>query len=102
MQEIAEGRDRAVVLITLKYAIAPFILLLSLAGCGSNDSAPAAVVASTPRGGIVRFSGNLVGDPIAQAQRHCFAQDQSAVPIGFYKIGPDDQKRDQVMTFECK
>jgi hypothetical protein len=78
---------------------------LFLCGCGQSNAAvapDAEVVAYTPRGGIVKFSGNLVYTPLAKAHHLCSAQGESAVPLGFYTTAPDDQKRDQLMTFECK
>ena len=83
---------------------------ISIAGCGDppGTGGPSEVVASTPRGGIVRFSGVLVLDAVEKAQAFCGNLTSTsgvrlnAVPTGFYKIGVDAEGRDQVMTFECK
>ncbi len=77
---------------------------LSLVGCGKPPgTGGVSLVASTPAGGVVRFSGVLVGDPMIKAQTSCQEySEKNAVPIGFYKIGVDILSRDQFMTFECK
>ena len=62
----------------------------------SANAAEVQVVASTPRGGVVRFTGLFVGDAVFVAQRHCFKLGLNAVPLGFFPSGPE-----QLMTFEC-
>ena len=82
-----------------------FFWALTMGGCSEppGTDGPSEVVAYTPRGGIVRFSGVLVGGVIQKAQDYCLRFDgRNAVPIGFYKIGIDTEGRDQIMTFECK
>ena len=61
------------------------------------------VSAATPNGGVVRFSGNLIGDVVRKAQQQCqlINIETSAVPIGFYRL-TDGNGHDQLMTFECK
>jgi hypothetical protein len=81
------------------------VVALSLVGCDKppGTGGLSEVVAETPAGGIVRFSGVLVGDLIRDAQKSCQKySEKNAVPISFYKIGVDTLGRDQVMTFECK
>ena len=80
---------------------------LSLVGCGKpqppGTGGLSEVVAETPAGGIVRFSGVLVGDLVNKAQTSCRKySEKNAAPISFYKIGIDTLGRDHVMTFECK
>ena len=73
-----------------------------LGGCEQKPTT-ATVAVTTGAGGVIRFSGNLVGDPVGKAQEYCFSIDDglSAVPISFYKLS-DDAGHDQLMTFECK
>lgn len=73
-----------------------------LNGCEKKPAA-AIVAATTGAGGIIRFSGNLIGDVVIEAQRYCYSLDNglSAVPISFYKLS-DDAGHDRLMTFECK
>ncbi len=73
-----------------------------LSGC-EKAPAMAFVSASTPVGGVVKFSGSLIGDAIVQAQNYCqsLKSEQSAIPIGFY-TSQDNDGYDQLMTFECK
>jgi hypothetical protein len=79
-------------------ALAPILL----SGCEEKTSI-AIVVASTPVGGVVRFSGSTIGGVIIQAQEYCARRNRnySAVPIGFYRL-PDERGLNQLMTFECK
>lgn len=96
----------------MKSIFAPIMLfgLFTTAGCSDppGTGGPSEVVASTPRGGVVRFSGVLVLDAVGKAQGFCANSTttsgvpMNAVPIGFYKIGVDTMGRDQIMTFECK
>lgn len=67
------------------------------------EAAPreAEVTASTPRGGVVRFAGWMIGGAIEAAQRKCREDAMDAVPLGFFQIGTDDDGRDRVMTFQC-
>jgi len=79
-----------------------------LSGCNQNTGEPdgmvgnAEVTSHTSVGGIVRFSGVMAGIAVDAANKHCQMFDQNALPLSFYKIGPDRLGRDQVMTFEFK
>lgn len=85
----------------MKKLIVALAACASLTGCILDDvigtqPAPALVAASTPRGGVVRFTGPLVGEAVIVAQRHCFDLDMHAVPLGFFPSGAE-----QLMTFQC-
>jgi len=79
-----------------------------LFGCNQKTGDPDGMVGSaevtshTSLGGIVRFSGVMAGIAVDAANKHCQMFDQNALPLSFYKIGPDSLGRDQVMAFECK
>lgn len=100
----------------LKVSTLPQIafMALLLSGCGrpidwvKRDHpdgwvGTAEVTSFTSVGGLVRFSGVMAGIAVDAASEHCreFSQ-KSALPLSFYKIGPDTMGRDQIMTFECK
>ena len=86
----------------LQMAAAVAGLVLAVAGCdGGSASRPPEVTVSTPRGGVVRFSGALLGDVMIAAQTHCHTLSMHAVPIGFFTIGKDAAGRDRAMTFQC-
>ena len=67
----------------------------AVASLGAH-AADAHVTASTPRGGVVRFTGLLIGDAVRVAQRHCSDLGMHAVPLGFFPSGAE-----QLMTFQC-
>jgi hypothetical protein len=79
-----------------------------LSGCNQKTGDPdgmvgtAEVTSHTSVGGIVRFSGVMAGIAVDAADKHCQLLNQNALPLSFYKIGPDRLGRDQVMTFECR
>ena len=75
---------------------------LLLSGCEQKPTT-AVLAANTGAGGIIRFSGNVVGAAVVEAQSYCDRLDDglSAVPTSFYKLS-DGAGHDQLMTFECK
>ena len=76
----------------MKSVIAAALAAASLGAYAAN----AQVVASTARGGVVRFTGAYVGEAVIVAQRHCFENKMHAVPLGFFPSGSE-----QLMTFQC-
>lgn len=92
--------NRVVWLMIASLGVAPILL----SGCDKPSNMTSGMaIASTPVGGVIRFSGSSIGGAIIQAQEVCALKnrDLSAVPIGFYKL-PDQDGHDQLMTFECK
>jgi hypothetical protein len=79
------------------------LIILALVACAATSACAAddwaRFASGTPRGGVIRFTGDLMGDPVLEAQKHCREYGLDAVPLGFF---PSGNARERLMTFECK
>ena len=69
-------------------------MVISVSGCRDEIPPKAEVTVSTPRGGVARFAGSLLGEPLIAAQEFCDARGMNAVPLGFFQVGKDDFRRE--------
>jgi hypothetical protein len=82
---------------------------LFLLGC-KQEPAAAYIAVSSDHGGVVRFSGSLLGDPFTLVQIHCNKNGMDAVPLGFFRMEANSSwissffnppGGENLMTFQC-